>query len=61
MKSGRVNSKVALENADRVFQASGGSWVEVERVSRREPNGVHVVRASDLSRDQHTGRFELRR
>lgn len=61
MKSGRVNSKVALAIADRVFRASGGSWLTVERVSQRDSSGVHVVHGADLSRDQHTGRFELRR
>lgn len=47
MKSGRVNSTGSLATAASVFRDFQGSWQAVERVARRDDDGVYVIRRSD--------------
>jgi hypothetical protein len=48
MSKGRINSEGSMTTASRTLRAAGGSWLTVERASRRDENGVHIVRRSEL-------------
>lgn len=50
MAAGRINSPASIETAAEVFSAFGGSWQAVERIAQMRPDGVRVIRRSDIER-----------
>jgi hypothetical protein len=48
MTKGRINSEGSMNTASRVLRDAGGSWVAIERIARRNEDGVYVVRRKDL-------------
>ncbi len=49
-----------MTTASRVLREAGGSWQTVERVARRNDEGVYVVRSSRLAAERN-GRPDDRR
>lgn len=50
MTSGRFNSPESIKLASEVLEAFGGSWEAVDRASTRGPDGVYILRRSDIER-----------
>jgi hypothetical protein len=50
MSTGRINSRESIRTASDVVQAFGGSWQAVERAASVNPDGVHILRRSDIDR-----------
>ena len=50
MTSGRFQSAESLRLATEVFHAFGESWEAVEQASERGPDGVYVIRRSEIER-----------